>query len=134
MAPPKRWKRRPRTTKSADGPDAAVGTLSGGNQQKVGLARALERRPALLIAENPTRGLDIRATRFVQDQLRAAARAGVLVLIYSTDLDEVLALGQRVLVVHAGRVTEAPQAADRQVVGEMMLGLAPKRQPGSGER
>jgi len=118
----------------ADGPDVAVGTLSGGNQQKVVLARALERRPAILIAENPTRGLDIRATSFVQDQLRAAARAGMLVLIYSTDLDEVLALGQRVLVVHAGRVTEAPQGADRQVVGEMMLGLVPKRQSGSGER
>ena len=60
----------------ADGPDAPVRTLSGGNQQKVVLARALERRPAILIVENPTRGLDIRATDFVHEQLRAAASAG----------------------------------------------------------
>jgi simple sugar transport system ATP-binding protein len=107
----------------ADGPDAAVRTLSGGNQQKVVLARALEHRPDILIAENPTRGLDIRATEFIHQQLRAAASAGVLVLIYSTDLDEVLELGRRVLVVHAGRVAEAPRGADRRVVGEMMLGV-----------
>jgi simple sugar transport system ATP-binding protein len=107
----------------AEGPDTAVGTLSGGNQQKVVLARALEHRPAILVAENPTRGLDVRATMFVQEQLREAARAGVLVLIYSTDLDEVLELGRRVLVVRAGQVTEAPPGADRTVVGEMMLGV-----------
>ena len=107
----------------ADGPDAAVRTLSGGNQQKVVLARALERRPAILVAENPTRGLDIRATTFVHQQLRDAANSGVLVLIYSTDLDEVLDLGRRVLVVHAGQVAEAPRGADRRVVGGMMLGV-----------
>lgn len=107
----------------ADGPDALVRTLSGGNQQKVVLARALTRRPAILVAENPTRGLDIRATAFVHAQLRAAARQGVLVVVYSTDLDEVLELGRRVLVVHAGRVSEVPAGADRRVVGEMMLGL-----------
>jgi ABC-type uncharacterized transport system ATPase subunit len=115
----------------ADGPDALVRTLSGGNQQKVVLARALECRPAILIVENPTRGLDIRATDFVHDQLRAAAAAGILVLIYSTDLEEVLELGRRVLVVHAGKVREAPRRADRRVVGEMMLGI---RGAGSGER
>jgi len=107
----------------ADGPDAAVRTLSGGNQQKVVLARALEHRPEILIAENPTRGLDIRATEFIHQQLRGAASDGVLVLIYSTDLDEVLELGRRVLVVHAGRVAEAPREADRRLVGEMMLGV-----------
>jgi simple sugar transport system ATP-binding protein len=107
----------------ADGPDAVVRTLSGGNQQKVVLARALEHRPEILIAENPTRGLDIRATEFIHQQLRAAASDGVLVLIYSTDLDEVLELGRRVLVVHAGRVAEAPSGADRRLVGEMMLGV-----------
>ena len=116
----------------ADGPDAAVRTLSGGNQQKVVLARALERRPTILIAENPTRGLDIRATAFVHEQIRTAARAGVLVLVYSSDLDEVLELGHRMLVVHAGRVAEAPRGADRRVVGEMMLGV--HREAERGER
>jgi len=107
----------------AESPDAPVRSLSGGNQQKVVLARALERRPAILIAENPTRGLDIRATAFVHAQLRAAAAAGVLVLVYSTDLDEVLDLGRRVLVVHAGRVAEAPRGAGRRLVGDMLLGI-----------
>ncbi len=116
----------------ADGPDAAVRTLSGGNQQKVVLARALERRPTILIAENPTRGLDIRATAFVHEQIRTAARAGVLVLVYSSDLDEVLELGHRMLVVHARRVAEAPRGADRRVVGEMMLGV--HREAERGER
>ncbi len=115
----------------AEGPDVAVRTLSGGNQQKVVLARALERRPTILVAENPTRGLDIRATAFVHEQIRAAASAGVLVLIYGTDLDEVLELGQRVLVVHAGLVAEAPRGADRRVVGEMMLGI---RRAGGADR
>jgi simple sugar transport system ATP-binding protein len=109
----------------AEGPDAPVATLSGGNQQKVVLARVLARRPAVLVTENPTRGLDIQATAEVHERLRAAAREGVAVLVYSTDLDEVLELGERVLVVHRGRVSEAPPGADRRVVGGMMLGLGP---------
>ena len=109
----------------SEGPDAAIATLSGGNQQKIVLARALTRRPAVLVAENPTRGLDIRATAEVHERLRAAAREGVAVIVYSTDLDEVLELGERVLVVHRGRVSEAPTGADRRVVGGMMLGLRP---------
>jgi ABC-type uncharacterized transport system ATPase subunit len=116
----------------AEGPDALVRSLSGGNQQKLVLARALEHHPAILIAENPTRGLDIRATVFVYQRLREAAAAGVLVLFYSTDLDEVLELGRRVLVVHAGRVAEAPRGADRGMVGEMMLGV--ERRSGMEER
>src|SRR4030095_2582552 len=92
----------------ADGPGARIRTLSGGNQQKVVLARALERRPAILVAENPTRGLDIRATTFVHERLRAAARSGSLVVVYSTDLDAVLVLGDRRLAGHAGRGSDAP--------------------------
>ncbi|HEV8356235.1 MAG TPA: ATP-binding cassette domain-containing protein [Gemmatimonadales bacterium] len=107
----------------AEGPDAPAATLSGGNQQKVLLARALEGRPAVLVAENPTRGLDVRATAEVHARLRAAAGQSVAVILYSTDLDEVLELGQRVLVVRAGRVTEAPAGADRRRVGAMMLGV-----------
>jgi simple sugar transport system ATP-binding protein len=113
----------------AAGPDALAATLSGGNQQKVVLARALERGPQLLIAENPTRGLDIRATREVHGRLREAADRGVAVVVYSTDLDEVLALARRLLVVHRGVVREAPAGADRYAVGAMMLGLTV-----SGER
>ena len=107
----------------ATGPDTLTATLSGGNQQKVVLARALSREPRVLVAENPTRGLDIRATAEVHERLREAARAGVAVIVYSTDLDEVLELAERVLVVHRGRVSEAPRDADRRAVGDMMLGV-----------
>ena len=111
----------------APGPDVPVGALSGGNQQKVVLARALERRPAVLVAENPTRGLDVRTTEEMHRRLRAAAAAGVTVIVHSTDLDEVLELGERVLVVWKGRVTEAPR--DRGRVGEMMLGVTASGAP-----
>ncbi len=109
----------------ASGPDAPARTLSGGNQQKVIFARAVERMPALVVAENPTRGLDLQAALFVHDRLRALAAAGMGVLFYSTDLDEVLALGTRVVVMHRGTVREAPADADKAMIGAMMLGVAP---------
>ena len=87
------------------------------------VVRELVRALLVIEAENPTRGLDIRATAEVRERLRAAAREGVAVIVYSTDLDEVLELGERVLVVHRGRVSEAPPGPDRRVVGGMMLGL-----------
>ena len=110
----------------AQGPNAAMNSLSGGNQQKVVLARALERHPAILVAENPTRGLDVRTTEEMHRRLRDAARAGATVIVYSTDLDEVLALGDRHLVVFRGEVREAPP--ERRVVGQMMLGVDERRE------
>lgn len=107
----------------APGPDVRTGALSGGNQQKIVLARALERHPALLVLENPTRGLDVRTTGEMHRRLREAARAGVTVIVYSTDLDEVLELAERVLVLWKGEVREAAPGADRRMVGEMMLGV-----------
>jgi general nucleoside transport system ATP-binding protein len=100
----------------------AVRALSGGNQQKLILARELDANPPLVVAENPTRGLDIRATRAVHDRLRAAADRSAAVVVYSSDLDEVLSLATRIVVVHAGRVRECP--LDRDVVGRAMLGVA----------
>jgi len=105
----------------APGPDTPAGALSGGNQQKLLVARALERRPRVLVAENPTRGLDIRAAAEVHARLREAAAAGAAVLVYSNDLDEVLALGDRILVAADGVVTEAEPGADRLQLGAMML-------------
>lgn len=99
-----------------------VGELSGGNQQKFILARELDGAPALVVAENPSRGLDIRATQAVHDRLRAAANSGAGVVVYSSDLDEVLALATRVVVVHGARVSEV--ARDRDAVGRAMLGVA----------
>lgn len=96
-----------------------VRALSGGNQQKLVLARELEGKPSLVVAENPTRGLDIRASRAVLGRLRAAASGGAAVVVYSSDLDEVLSIATRVLVVHAGHVLEVP--LDRERVGRAMI-------------
>ena len=115
------------------GPDARAGTLSGGNQQKLLLARAMDGQPAVLVMENPTRGLDVRTTGEMHRRLRAAAAAGVTVIVHSTDLDEVLGLAERVLVVHRRTVREAARGADRRMVGEMMLGVGtPSLRSGQG--
>jgi simple sugar transport system ATP-binding protein len=100
-----------------------VHTLSGGNQQKLVLAREMEDSgaPLAVVLENPTRGLDVRATADVHARLRDACDRGAAVVLYSSDLDEVLALSTRVLVVHAGSVREV--ARDRDIVGRAMLGL-----------
>ncbi|MCX8071018.1 MAG: ABC transporter ATP-binding protein [Candidatus Binatia bacterium] len=89
----------------APGLDAPVRTLSGGNQQRVILARELAARPEILIAANPTRGLDFAATRFVFHTLAAAATNGAAVVLISTDLDEILALSDRVAVLYRGRLS-----------------------------
>jgi simple sugar transport system ATP-binding protein len=74
------------------------------------------------VAENPTRGLDVRAAAAVHRRLREAAADGAAVVVYSGDLDEVLALADRVLVLFAGTVREVP-VTDRAAVGRAMLGL-----------
>ena len=104
----------------ATGPRATARSLSGGNQQKLVLARELDGAPDAIIAENPTRGLDLRASRQIRDRLRAARDAGTAIVLYSSDVDEVLALADRMLVVYDGRVRDAP--LDREVVGRFMLG------------
>ena len=78
--------------------------LSGGNQQKVILARELESRPDLLVAVHPTRGLDIGATRFVHDTVIAARDAGCGVLLISADFDEILEMSDRIVVMFEGAV------------------------------
>jgi simple sugar transport system ATP-binding protein len=102
--------------------DAPAGVLSGGNQQRLVLARELGDGPSVIVAENPTRGLDIRATAAVHTRLREAAAAGAAVVLYSSDLDEVLALATRVIAVHRGRLREVPN--DREAAGRAMLGLS----------
>lgn len=107
----------------ASGPTAVTASLSGGNQQKLVLARELEHSPAALIAENPTRGLDILASADVHARLRRAAASGTAVVVHSSDLDELLVLAGRMFVVFAGTVREVP--LEREVVGRGMLGLFP---------
>lgn len=107
-------------------PDRSARGLSGGNQQRLVIARELARHRALLVAENPTRGLDIQATAAIHGRLLSAAREdGLGVLFHSTDLDEVLTLADRVAVMADGvwcEVGGAERTRDR--VGALMLGAA----------
>jgi general nucleoside transport system ATP-binding protein len=105
----------------APGPDTRAASLSGGNQQRLLVARELARGPRVVVAENPTRGLDIRAAAGIHDRLRAAAAGGGAVLVYSSDLDEVLALADRVLVAARGALIEVPAGTTRAQVGELMV-------------
>lgn len=105
----------------APGPDARAASLSGGNQQKVVIARELARTPRVVVAEDPTRGLDIRAAAAVQARIRAAAAGGAAVLLHSSDLDEVLELADRVVVMSRGSLIEPPADASRAAIGEMMV-------------
>ena len=98
-------------------------TLSGGNQQKLSIARALRGGPQVLVAVNPTRGLDVHATAAVREELRAQARAGTAVLVISTELDEILELGQRISVLFRGRLLDVPpRERSREAIGRRMLG------------
>ena len=106
----------------AAGPHEQAAALSGGNQQKLVLARELGDLPAALIVENPTRGLDIAATAAVHRQLVAARDAGAAVVLYSSDLDEVLSLADRLIVMYQGAAHEV--ALDRDAVGRAMLGAS----------
>jgi simple sugar transport system ATP-binding protein len=101
---------------------AAMRELSGGNQQRVIIAAAMERHPALLVAENPTRGLDLRATAEILARLRDAARREAAVLVHLPDLDELIELADRIVVLAGGRLIEAPAGTSRAMIGRMMLG------------
>ncbi|TNM67865.1 ABC transporter ATP-binding protein [Streptomyces sp. NP160] len=108
----------------ASGPSVAAGTLSGGNQQKVVLARELSRPLQLFIASQPTRGLDVGSIEFVHRRIIAERDAGTPVLIVSTELDEVLALADRIAVMYRGKVVGVvPGGTDRDVLGLMMAGV-----------
>lgn len=96
--------------------------LSGGNAQKLVIAREFSKQPQLVLAHSPSRGLDVRASAEVHARLLAARAAGVAVLLISEDLDEVLALADRIGVMSRGRiVAEFSQPADRQAVGRAMV-------------
>ncbi|MEQ8968040.1 MAG: ABC transporter ATP-binding protein [Azospirillaceae bacterium] len=106
------------------GPRARTALLSGGNMQKLILGRILSADPRFILANQPTRGLDVGAIAYVHGQLLAARERGAGVLLISEDLDEVLALADRVAVIHGGRLT-APQPAgelDTRRLGLLMAG------------
>ena len=102
-----------------------IRTLSGGNQQKVVVARELEANPEVIIAAHPTRGLDIHAAEFVHTRLIYARNRGKAVLLVSSELDELLHLSDRIAVMYDGKIvgTVKPMETNKQELGALMLGL-----------
>lgn len=96
----------------ADSLDTPVANLSGGNQQKLILARTLSETPELIVAHNPTRGLDVRAASYVHRCLRSAAERGAAVLLITTEVDELIALSDRFFVLSAGRLLSGRDVAE----------------------
>lgn len=122
--------------KAPEGIDSPVSALSGGNQQKVLLAKWLERAPQVLVLENPTQGVDSGAREAIYRTIREAAAAGIAVLIVTDDLPELIGLSDRILVMVEGRITRdiaaPPQAkpAEADIVADMIpAGLSPTAIP-----
>jgi len=103
----------------ASGVDTRAQNLSGGNQQKLVLGRELSDGPLALVAENPTRGLDINASVMIQERLRPAREAGCALVIYPSNIDELVDLADRVLVLHEGTLVQLP--LDAKAIGNALL-------------
>ena len=103
----------------AEGPQLRAAALSGGNQQRFVLGRELHDEPSLLVLENPTQGLDVNAMSAIHDRIRTAAANGTAVLFYSSDLDELAEISDRVLV--AGDSGIAFSDPDRESIGNLLL-------------
>jgi simple sugar transport system ATP-binding protein len=103
---------------------ASAASLSGGNKQKVVVARELSANPELLVASQPTRGVDVGSIEFIHNQIIAARDAGAGVLLVSAELDEILSLSDRIVVVHQGHVVAEMSGAnaDRVEIGRLMAG------------
>jgi len=104
---------------------AKTAELSGGNQQKVVLAREIDQDPVVLIAAQPTRGLDVGATEYIHNTLLAQRNRGVAILLISTELEEVLALSDRIDVIYEGQIVGevSSDRANTQKIGLMMAGV-----------
>jgi len=104
----------------------SAGTLSGGNIQKVILARELDRGPKALVAVYPTRGVDMGAAEFIHGQLLALRQRSVGILLVSEELEELMNLSDRIAVIYKGRILEVIPSRDatRQKLGLLMAGVA----------
>ena len=112
-------------------PSIEVKKLSGGNQQKVVMARALWRNPTVLIAMQPTRGLDVGAASYIHKQIVGARDRGCAVLIISSELDEIMALSDVISVICDGRVVETRPVGETNLnrIGFLMAGGKPEEAP-----
>ncbi len=108
--------------------DTLAKNLSGGNIQKVVLARELSRNPRAIIAAQPTRGLDIGATEYVREQLLVERRKGAAIMLISEDLDEILALSDRIAVIYEGQIMDIVprESATPEKLGLLMAGVHPE--------
>jgi simple sugar transport system ATP-binding protein len=115
---------------NAQGPEVPIATLSGGNVQRAVLARELSEPVSVLIAANPVFGLDFAAVAEIHDRILAARDAGAAVLLVSEDLDELLELSDRIVVMFEGRLVHetTTSSADTAIIGRWMAGH------GTGER
>jgi ABC-type uncharacterized transport system ATPase subunit len=106
-------------------PDTNGGSLSGGNQQKMIVAREVSRRPRLLIASQPTRGIDVGSIEFIHRQIVDQRDAGAAVLLVSAELDEIMALSDRIAVLYKGEIIDTLPARDatREHLGLLMAGI-----------
>lgn len=106
-------------------PDDRIRTLSGGNMQKVILARVLERNPRVLVVSQPTRGLDVAATEYVRSKLVEQRQKGAAILLISEDLDEILELSDRIAVIYEGEIIRIMPAdeATPELLGLLMAGM-----------
>lgn len=110
-------------------PDVPVVTLSGGNQQRVVVAREFAKKPKVLVAAHPTRGLDVAGRQFVHGALLRERTEGAAILLISSDLEEILELSDRIAVIFEGRLTGAlaREDAGEEILGLMMVGVSPGR-------
>jgi len=134
------WRKCRQATESAitdygiktTGADAPARILSGGNQQKLILARELASAPSVIVASQPTRGLDVGATEFIRGRLIACREAGAAILLVSFDLDEIMVLSDRIVVMHRGTLSEpvlnGPDV-DMTRLGLLMAGHRTEAQP-----
>ena len=116
--------------RSGQGPVTKARSMSGGNQQKAIIAREIDKNPELLIAVQPTRGLDVGAIEFIHKALVTQRDKGKAVLLVSFELDEIFNLSDRIAVINAGRLVDIVKTEDTDVhkVGLMMAGIKSEKE------
>jgi simple sugar transport system ATP-binding protein len=118
------------------GASTTVGSLSGGNQQKVIVARELSRDVKLLVASQPTRGLDVGSIEYIHKRLVESRDSGAAVLLVSSELDEIMQLSDRIAVMYRGKIVDILEAktADRREVGLLMAGANREKKKKTGKK
>jgi simple sugar transport system ATP-binding protein len=111
----------------SQGANEIVSSLSGGNKQKVVLARELSRPVKIVVASQPTRGLDVGSIEFIHEKIVQERDLSRAVLLFSTELDEVFALADRIVVMYQGSIIDiVPASISRSELGLLMAGIKPK--------